>query len=135
MSTAKVAIEVAEQEFARMCAANRIETDEAELDKDGLKEWRDLRDPIVRDICRGRLVVDGEGRPVYTTAQGKVLTFGPATMATFIALQTYPKGQDVKNLGAAVGDLTGIGGFEISKQFASDFHAISRIANLFLSVQ
>ena len=133
MSTAKVAIEVAEQEFARMCAANRIDTDETELDKDELKEWRDMRDPIVRDICRGRLAIDTEGRPVYTTAQGKALTFRPATTATFIALQTYGKGKDVENLLAALGDLTGIGKGELSGEFARDFHAVSRIANLFLA--
>lgn len=133
MSNVKVAIEVAEQEFARMCAANRIDTAEGELDKDELKEWREMRDPIVRDICLGRLAIDGEGRPVYTTTQGKALTFRAATTATFIALQSHGKGQDVSNLIAAVGDLTGIGGGELSQLFARDFHAVSRIANLFLA--
>lgn len=133
MGQAKVAKEVAEAEFARMCDANRIDTDETELDKDELKEWRAMRDPIVADICRGALTIDTEGRAVYTTAQGKALTFRPATTATFIALETHGKGKDVSNTIAAVGDLTGSGKGELSGLFARDFHAVTRLANLFLA--
>ena len=135
MSQPKVAKDVAEQEFARMCASNRIDTDETALDKEELKEWRGMRDPIVQDICRGGLTIDGEGRPVYTTTQGKVLTFGPATTSTFIALETHGKGKDVSNMIAAIGDLTGTGKGELAGLFARDFHAVSRIARLFLADQ
>lgn len=133
MSKEKVAIEVAATEFERMCAANRIDTDETALEKDELKEWREMRDPLVRDICRGRLVIDGEGRPVYTTDEGKALTFSRATAATFMALETYGKGKDVSNMMAAVADLTGTGKGELSKLIARDFHGVSRIARLFLA--
>lgn len=133
MSPTKVAKEVAEQEFLRMCDGNRIDTDESELDKEELKEWREMRDPVVQDICKGRLAIDGEGRPVYTTDAGKALTFKRATTATFIALETHGKGKDVSNMIAAVGDLTGTGKGELSNLIARDFHAVSRIARLFLA--
>ena len=133
MARIKVATEVAEQEFSRMCAANRIDEDESELDKDELKEWKEMRAPIVRDICRGKLMIDAEGRPVWTTEEGKALAFNRATAATFIALETYGKGKDVSNMMAAIADMTGSGKGELSKLMAGDFHGCSRIARLFLA--
>lgn len=135
MGQPKVAEEVAAQEFVRMCEANRIDTDESELSEDELKEWKEMRDPLVRDIMRGSLVIDGEGRPVYTTDERKTLTFSRATAATFMALETYGKGKDVSNMMAAVAELTGTGKGELSKLIARDFHAVSRVARLFLADQ
>jgi hypothetical protein len=129
----KVAEQVAAQEFNRMCEANRIDTDESGLDEGERKEWREMRDPIVKDIMRGALVIDTEGRPVYTTDDRKVLTFARATAATFMALETYGKGKDVSNMMAAVADLTGTGKGELSKLIARDFHGVTRIARLFLA--
>ena len=133
MSQPKVAEDVAAAEFSRMCAANRIDEDESELTKDELEEWRAMCRPIIRDIRRGKLVIDAEGRPVYTTEEGKALTFNRATTATFIALETYGKGKDVSNMIAAVGDLTGTGKGELSKLMAPDVHVCSRVIRLFLA--
>jgi len=133
MGRVKVAAEVAAQEFSRMCAANRIDEDETELDAAELAEWKGMRDPIIRDICRGKLVIDGEGRPVWTTEQGKALVFERATAATFMALETYGKGKDVSNTLAAIADMTGTGKGELSKLMAGDMHGVNRIAQLFLA--
>lgn len=129
----KVAKEVAVAEFSRMCAANRIDEDESALDKDELKEWLDIRGTIERDICRGKLLIDTEGRPVWTTVEGKALTFKGATAATFMALETHGKGKDVSNTMAAIADMTGAGKGELSKLPATDFHGCNRIAQLFLA--
>jgi len=129
----KVAKEVAAQEFARMCAANRIDASESELDKEELKEWTAARERIMRDICQGKLVIDAEGRPVWTTEAGKALTFQRATSATFIALETHGKGKDVSNTLAAMADMTGSGKGELSKLTAPDFHGCNRIVQLFLA--
>jgi hypothetical protein len=131
----KIAAEVAGAEFSRMCAANRIDEDESAFDKDELAEWQATRKAIVRDICRGKLVIDTEGRPVWTTEEGKALTFNRATTATYIALETYGKGKDVSNTVAAMGELTGTGKGELSKLMAGDFHGCNRIAQLFLAVR
>lgn len=116
-----------------MCAANRIDEDESELDKDELKEWQETRAAIVRDICRGKLAIDGQGRPVWTTESGKALTFERATTATFMALETYGKGKDVSNTMAAIADMTGTGKGELSKLMAPDMHGCNRIASFFLA--
>lgn len=133
MGQTKVAEAVAAAEFSRMCAANRIDEDESDLDSDEIAEWHAMRKPIVRDICRGKLVIDEQGCPVWTTEQGKALVFRRATTATFMALQTYGKGRDVDNMIAALGQLVGAGKGELSDLKAPDFHGCSRMANLFLA--
>jgi len=133
MSQPKVAEEVAEQEFVRMCEANRIEHDTTELDEEESKEWAALRDPIVKDIMRGQLVIDPSGRPVYTPDVGKPITFNPATGATLMALETHGKGKDVSNMIAAMADMTGSNKGDFSRLGVRDFQAVGRIARLFLA--
>ena len=133
MSKIKVAEEVAAQEFTRMCEANRIEHDESALDEEEAKEWKALRDPIVRDIMHGHLVVDASGRAVYTPEVGKAVTFNPATGATLMALETHGKGKDVSNMVAAMADMTGIAKGEFSRMGVRDFQACGRLARLFLA--
>lgn len=128
----KVAAEVAEAEFDRMCAAMRIEHDLTELAEEELKAWEGLRDPIVKDIQRGQLIVDAEGRAVYTPIGGKAITFNAPTGATLMALETHGKGKDVSNMIAAMADMTGAGKGDFSRLGVRDFQAVGRIARLFL---
>lgn len=116
-----------------MCEANRIDHDESKLNEEELAEWRDIRGKLVQDICRGQLVIDAEGRPIYTPEGGKPFTFNPATGATFMALETYGKGKDVSNSVAAMQELTGTNKGDFSRLPARDFHACQRIARLFLA--
>jgi hypothetical protein len=131
----KVAAEVAAAEFERMCVAMRIEQDLAELDEDELEAWNGLRDPIVKDIQRGQLVIDPEGRAVYTPVGGKPLTFNAPTGATLMALETHGKGKDVSNMSAAMADMTGVNKGDFSRMPARDFQACGRLARLFLADQ
>lgn len=133
MSQPKVAAEVAAAEFLRMCEANRIETDESVLDEEEQKEWSGLRDPIVKDIMRGVLVIDASGRPVYSPDIGKPITFNAATGSTLIALETHGKGKDVSNMIAAMADMTGTNKGDFSRLGVRDFQAVGRIARLFLA--
>lgn len=135
MGQLKIAEEVAAVEFDRMCDANRVDRDVGKLDKKELKSWNETRAQIIADICRGQLVIDAEGRPIYTPESGKPLTFNQPTGATMMALETYPKGKNIANTVAAMADMTRAGRGEFSKMNARDFKACSRIAGLFLSVQ
>jgi hypothetical protein len=129
----KVANEVALLDWSRMCESNRIDLDESKLDAKELAEWTDLRAKIIADICRGALVIDAEGRPVYTPASGKAVTFAPATGATLMALETHGKGKDVSNMVAAMADMTGANKGDFARMGARDFQSCGRIARLFLA--
>jgi hypothetical protein len=131
----KVAAEVAAAEFDRLCGAMRIETDLAELDEHELEAWNGLRDPIIKDIQRGQLVISTDGLAVYTPTGGKALTFNPPTGATLMALETHGKGKDVSNMVAAIADMTGVGKGEFSRLAARDVQACGRLARLFLADQ
>jgi hypothetical protein len=132
----KVAREVAEAEFARMCDAYRIEHDAAEMPKDELEEWNNLRNGIVRDMMSGAIVVGADGNPTYTApeAGGAVsITFHPPTGATLLALETYPGGKQIANMLAAMADMTRTDRGEFGKMPSRDVHACSRLAKLFLA--
>lgn len=134
--TPKVAREVAEAEFARMCDAYRIEHDVAEIPKDELDEWNALRDAIVRDMMRGELVVGPDGNPTFTAPEpgGAVaITFHPPTGATLMALETYPGAKQIANMLAAMADMTRTDRGEFGKMRARDVQVCSRLAKLFLA--
>lgn len=135
MGQTKVAEDVAAAEFSRMCEAFRVDQDTSQLDEDELAEWNGLRDPIIRDICRGAIVIDPEGRPVYTPAGGKPITFNQPTGATLMALETHGKGKDISNTVAAMADMTGTTKGTFSTMLARDFQSCSRLARLFLADQ
>lgn len=131
----KVAEDVAASEFSRMCAAFRVDEDTSEFDEDELESWKALRDPIVRDMRLGLIIVDAEGRPSYTPPGGKAITFNPPTGATLMALETHGKGKDISNSVAAMSEMTGVNKGDYSRMPVRDFRACMRLANLFLSDQ
>ena len=133
--TFKVAEDVAAVEFKRMCEAFRVDDNTSNLDEAELANWNELRGDIIRDICRGALVIDTEGRPVFTPQGGKAITFSPPTGATIIALETHGKDKQISNTVAAMCDMTETNRGDFARMPARDFQACSRLAKLFLADQ
>jgi hypothetical protein len=131
-STPKIAREVAETEFERMCTAHRIEHD-AERDEAEQKEWNDMKAPLVRMLMRGSLIIAENGNPTYTPSGGAGLTFHQATGATWIALETYAGAKNMSNMIAAMAELTHTDRASLSKLDAADFQACLKVTGLFLS--
>lgn len=131
--TFKVAEEVAASEFSRMCDLFRVDQDTSKLDEKELASWNDTRGAVIRDIRVGLLVIDPEGRPIYTPPGGKSIKFNPPTGATMMALETYGKDKQISNTVAAMGDMTETNKGEFSRLAAPDFRACMRLTNLFLS--
>jgi hypothetical protein len=129
----KVAEEVAEQEFERLCEANRIDYDVSDLNEEETTDWLELRGGIVKLIRQGTLVVSEDGKPIYTPPGGsKSLTFHRPTGATLMALDSH-KDKRVANLTAAMADMTRVNSGEFGRMDSRDFQACGRIANLFLA--
>jgi hypothetical protein len=128
----KIAREVAEQEFVRLCEANRVDHDTSEMNEAELKDWTDLRSEIVRDIQRGSLIVAEDGKPTYTPpGAAKGYTFHPPTGATLIALETVA-GKQLTNFVAAMADMTRTDRSDFGKMDLRDVKACMRVARLFL---
>lgn len=131
---AKIAREVAEAEFVRLCEAHRIEHDTAEMSEDELREWTELKDQIVRDIMAGTLIVGEDGNATYTPPGApKGYTFHAPTGATLMALETYAGGKNIANLVAAMADMTRTDRGEFGKMAARDVQSCARVAKLFLA--
>jgi hypothetical protein len=128
----KVASEVAESEFERMCDAHRIKHD-VERDEAELAEWQGIRAPIVRALMEGTLIVDEGGLPTYTPAGGgKSITFHKATGATYMALETYAASKNIQNMAAAMAEMTHVPVGTFSALEALDFQVCMRLGKLFL---
>jgi hypothetical protein len=137
----KVAREVADSEFERLCSSHRIETDMAELTDDEKKDWLELRGGIVKDIMRGSLVIAEDGAPTFSTTTGGAgaaitqFTFRPPTGATLLALETYAGGKNIANFMAAMADMARVDRSEFAKLDMREVNSLMRIAKLFLSDQ
>lgn len=132
-STPKVAREVADSEFARMCDAHRIQTDTSEMDESEIEELETLKRPIVRALMAGTLIVGDDGNPTFTPpGGGSSVTFHKATAATYIALETYAGKKDMANMVAAICDMTRAERGAFAKMEAPDFQVCLRLGKLFL---
>jgi hypothetical protein len=131
----KIAREVAEAEFLRLCEAHRVDYDPTEMTDAELAEWNDdLKAPIVRDIMAGTLIVGEDGNPTYTPpGASKSITFHAPTGATLMALETYAGGKNIANLVAAMADMTHTDRGEFGRMAARDVQSCARVAKLFLA--
>jgi hypothetical protein len=130
----RVAKEVAEAEFVRICDANRIEHDTSEMSEEELKDWKVLEDGIVRLIRVGTLIVTDDGKPVYTPPGAtKGYTFYPTTGATYMAFETHGGNKNISNMVAALTELTRSDRGEFSKLPGKDFNACGLVLRLFLA--
>lgn len=134
MSTPKVAREVAEADFGRMCDAHRIDQNTGEMSEDELLEWNAVKKLVVRDLMSGRVIVGADGLPTFTPpGASKGFTFHKATGATYIALETYAGAKNMQNMVAAMAEMTHTDRGELSKLEAADFQVCLRLGKLFLS--
>lgn len=132
MAEEKVAKEVAEAEFDRFIDAMDLDTDKARMDPDDVKSFEDVKGKFVRAMMRGQLVVDDKGQPVVTTHDGTRLTFYEPTGASFAAMDSRKKGQDVGKMLAMMADMCRVAPAVFSKLPNRDFKICQALIQLFL---
>jgi hypothetical protein len=128
----KVALEVCEAEFARLCASRRIDDDVASMTEPEAKAFDARKRPIVRAMARGEIVVDADGNPVFTPPGGKALIFHKATGATLMAGDKVADGHDIARLVAVADEMTKSVPGALSKLDLEDFRIVSDIASFLL---
>jgi hypothetical protein len=127
MKNEKVAKEVAELEFERICAFARVDTDDSEWSDEEKSKWEELRSELVTLIRKGALVVSEDGAPMFAG-----LKFRAPTGAAIMAFETYAPDKKMSNLAAVMCELTGSDKGTFGKMHARDFNACSHITTLFL---
>lgn len=130
----KVAREVAEADFARMCGPFRVELDADHLNDEERVENMETREKLVRLIMRGLLVVGDDGNPTYTPpGRASGFTFHPVKATALIALETYAQSKPISNMCCCMADMTRVDRTEFHRLDLPDFHALSNLAKLFLA--
>lgn len=136
-SKEKVAEEVAEREFVRMCDGRRIDHDVEKMSKADKREFLELKAYMVSLIQQGRLEVSEGGTDVtYRAFDGQIFTFKKATGSTFLAMETYAPEKKIANSFEALADMAGVS----AKKFtalddAGDVKALMALGGLFLAPQ
>lgn len=132
-TTKKVAREVAEAEFDRMCSLRRVNIDPEDMTAEEYQSLLDVKRKVVRVIERGELVVNENGDPIFTppVPGAKSLTFYRPTGATFMAMDGDDGNQ--ARLIRMITDMTRTAKGEIAKLEAPDYVVCSTLANLFLA--
>lgn len=135
MSNDKIARDVAEAEFDRMCADRRVDTDETAMDGDDLDEFKKSKALIVRSIMRGDFIVGDNGECVYTPPVNgaKAITFYRTTGAALMASDDAADGKNAAKLALVMAEMTKTARGELSKLDIADFNLCSKVAQLFLA--
>lgn len=107
-----IAEEQALLEFDNFADAFCLDFDESKMDEETRAAFTKNKDRVVRAICRGSLVFNDDGEPVYTpwrpTSKYKTpLTFHERSGATLLATDAKKRGNAAKTY-AMMGDLTGV---------------------------
>lgn len=128
-----VADEVAEAEFARFCEAMDFDIDPAGMDADDREGFASLKKRIIRAMKNGTLVVDTEGRPVFTPQEGgDAITFHEPTGADLMAMDQRKKNADMAKLFAVMAAISKQSSARFSKMKKRDLDVCLAITNLFL---
>jgi len=135
MTEPKVALEVAEAEFERLCVLRRIDTDPADWNTEEVESFAKIRRALVKAIQAGTLVIQENGNASYTppVPEAKTLTFRRATGASFMSSDGVAKGKDVAKMSAIITEMTGCAPGDPSKLEAPDFSFCTKLVNLFLA--
>lgn len=129
----KVSVDVAENEFLRLCAARRVETEELS-DYETAKLLR-FKAKLLPSIRRGHLVVNDNGDPVYTppVPGAPTLTFGMPYGANFVELDA--ESGEHHTTQRAVASLCGVEVSVIAKLQGPDWRVCGALAGLFMNAE
>lgn len=135
MAEPKVALDVAEAEFEKLCLLRRIDTDPTDWNSEEVDSFAKIKRSVVKAIMAGTLVVAENGNVSYTppVPDAKTLTFRRATGASFMSSDGVAKGKDVAKMCAIITEMTGCGPGDPSKLEAPDFNFCTKLVNLFLA--
>lgn len=131
----KVSKEVAEQEFQRFIDEMDIDADEAEMSEEDLKAFTVEKNKIIKAICKGSLVINDEGEPVYTPVKGDSgpITFHEPTGAALMAMDRRKKGEDVAKIYSLLAEVTKVDASTFAKLPMRDLRVCTALGTLFLA--
>ncbi len=128
----KVAAEVCEKEFEKLCALRRIDPDPANMSKLENVLFESRKKTVLRAMARKELVVNPDGALVFTPPGGKPITFHKATGATLMAQDGHGPHHDVARVTAVATELTKSSPGDLSKLDIDAFEVVCEVTNFLL---
>lgn len=130
MKTEKIAPEMAEAEFDRMCELLDIDlTTKDEADAESLAT---VRGTIVKAIQSGDMTIGDDGLPTLATKAGAALAFTMPTGATLLEGDKAPEGHGTRRTYLLIGALTR-GKFTPAKCTVKEVSVLTAVMSLFLA--
>ncbi len=139
----KVAADVCEKEFQRLCVARRIDTDEAAMTKEEQASFKEIKAKIMRLLGDRSLVVGPApgNLPVYTPVvpsedpakPHKPLTFHRATGATMMAQDGFGPYDNAARVIAVATEMTKSDPGALARLDIEDIRAVNDITNFFFT--
>lgn len=136
MENFKVAVEVAEAEFERFAEAMDIDISGKALTDEDRTALAQQRAIMVRAICKGSLVINDKGEPVFTPTQGDAaarqpLTFPEPGGSVMLSVDRFGKNAGVAKTYAMLGELTKTTPAHFSRMVERDLKVCRAIFALF----
>lgn len=132
---AKIAKDVAEQEFARFVEMMDLDVDPAGMDDEDRKSLDTQKRRIISAIESGALIVSDEGEPTYTpqrTKDAEPITFYEPTGASLMAMDRRKKNEDIGKMYALMGDITKTDAKTFARMKMADLKVCQAVTTLFL---
>jgi hypothetical protein len=136
MKEDKVCLEVAEVEFNRFVELMDLDCDEKSMGDEDRQGFTEQKEKLIKAICKGSLVVNEEGEPIFTpqrTKDAKPITFYEPTGASLMAMDRKKKTEDVAKLYATMADMTRTDSKTFAKMKNADLKVCMAITTLFLA--
>jgi hypothetical protein len=132
----KVVPEVAEAEFVRFAEAMDIDLADRGLTEEDRASLATQRAVIVRAICKGSLVINDAGEPVFTPTRGDAtarqpLTFPEPGGSVMLSVDKFGKNAGVAKTYAMLGELTKTTPAHFSRMVERDLKVCRAIFALF----
>jgi hypothetical protein len=132
----KVAREVAEADFERFCETMDLDVDVNRMNAEDLEKFNEVRETLLRSMERGDLIINEQGQPVYKPRGAglnvQVITFYEPTGATFMAMDSKKKEQEVAKMHSIMADMTRLPEKTFAIMAQRDLKICKAICTLFL---
>lgn len=132
----KIAPDVAEQEFIRFTDAMALDVDTAAMDDDDRKGYEQQKRHIIRAICRGDLVINDAGEPVYTTSRSKdpvTVCFHEPEGSALMAMDRKGQKENIGKMYVTMGEMTKQPAKVFANMKMADLKVCMAIFTLFLA--
>jgi len=132
----KINFEMATAEFERFAETMCIDIDVSRMKDEDREDFEGYKKTVVDAICRGSLVINDRGEPVYTPQRSEnnsPLVFKELTGANLAAGDKLGKGREHSKLFETMGSMTETHAGRFSKMVMSDLKVCQAIIVLFLA--